>query len=201
MVRMTEDGQGIETPKAVDPRMLLATWANESDEWVRLLVSEVLSTGRPVDQASVDRAYELFRQEKALDERKSRLTPLLVFPLSWPKWWLEPSSRFFRLSMTSKSTPWFGGGPVCWAIRPLWLARMPPPGRPRQPMTPGRWPGACVVPIRSMRRWRCMNRNGLPSVGRCWLVPVRLAAALRCATLGVVMTPTSSLGFGLRETS
>lgn len=74
---MTEGEQGTETPEAVDPRTLLGEWANGSDEWVRLLVSEVLSTGRPVDQASVDRAYELFRQEKALDERKLPAVPEL----------------------------------------------------------------------------------------------------------------------------
>lgn len=53
----------------VDPRALLAEWANSSDEWVRLLVSEVIASGRPVGEAIIDRAYDLFRQEKAFDER------------------------------------------------------------------------------------------------------------------------------------
>ena len=53
----------------VDPRALLADWANSHDEWVRLLVSEVIATGRPVGDATVENAYQLFRQEKALDKR------------------------------------------------------------------------------------------------------------------------------------
>jgi energy-coupling factor transporter ATP-binding protein EcfA2 len=52
-----------------DPRALLAQWANSSDEWVRLVVTEVISTGRPVGEAVADQAYQLFRQEKALDAR------------------------------------------------------------------------------------------------------------------------------------
>ncbi|RZT07925.1 hypothetical protein EV649_7856 [Kribbella sp. VKM Ac-2569] len=31
---------------AVDPRVLLAEWANENDEWVRAIVAEVVSSGR-----------------------------------------------------------------------------------------------------------------------------------------------------------
>lgn len=64
---LTENGS--ETPVTVDPRALLAEFANSSDEWVRLLVSEVISTGRAVETSVVDRAYDLFRQEKGIDER------------------------------------------------------------------------------------------------------------------------------------
>lgn len=53
----------------IDPRALLAGWANSSDEWVCLLVSEVIATGRPVGDPTIEKAYELFRQEKALDPR------------------------------------------------------------------------------------------------------------------------------------
>jgi energy-coupling factor transporter ATP-binding protein EcfA2 len=56
------------TPPA-DPRTLLAEWANASDEWVRLLVAEVIASGRPVGESTIENAYQLFRQEKALDER------------------------------------------------------------------------------------------------------------------------------------
>lgn len=63
------DSSEAETFVAVDPRGLLAEWANSGDEWVRLLVSEVLASGRPVGTTVIDRAYELFRQEKALDDR------------------------------------------------------------------------------------------------------------------------------------
>jgi hypothetical protein len=56
--------------KAVeDPRSVLARWANDGDEWVRHLVSEVLSTSRAATADDLEYAYELFRQEKALDER------------------------------------------------------------------------------------------------------------------------------------
>lgn len=53
----------------VDPRAILAAWANSNDEWVRLLVSEVIATGRPVPATTIEKAYQLFRQEKAVDER------------------------------------------------------------------------------------------------------------------------------------
>jgi ABC-type transport system involved in cytochrome c biogenesis ATPase subunit len=67
MTEETEaDDAGGET---FDPRAMLAQWANSSDEWVRLLVAEVLATGRPVGASVIDSAYKLFRQEKALDSR------------------------------------------------------------------------------------------------------------------------------------
>lgn len=58
-----------QTAPPEDPRTLLARWANSSDEWVRLLVSEVIASSRPVGESTVNQAYELFRQEKALDSR------------------------------------------------------------------------------------------------------------------------------------
>ena len=61
----------------VDPRILLAEWANSGDEWVRSIVAEVISTGRPVSDATIAAAYQLFRQEKALDERTLPLVPPL----------------------------------------------------------------------------------------------------------------------------
>lgn len=69
---MTEGMEVIELEAAVlvDPRALLAEWANANDEWARLLVSEVIATGRPVGAATIEQAYQLFRQEKALDERE-----------------------------------------------------------------------------------------------------------------------------------
>lgn len=59
----------IEAPGALDPRVLLSEWANAGDEWVRLLVAEIIATGRPVGESMIDKAYQLFRQEKALDAR------------------------------------------------------------------------------------------------------------------------------------
>lgn len=66
---MTEQTERTEAPIPVDPRALLAEWANSNDEWVRLLVSEIIASGRPVGEATVDHAYKLFREEKAFDGR------------------------------------------------------------------------------------------------------------------------------------
>jgi hypothetical protein len=69
---VTESGEPslTESNEAIDPRSLLAEWANGNDEWVRLLVGEVIATGRPASEELVAQAYQLFRQEKALDERQ-----------------------------------------------------------------------------------------------------------------------------------
>ena len=52
-----------------DPREALATWANNQDEWLRYIVRQVLSTGRPLPAANIDAAHALFRQEKGLEKR------------------------------------------------------------------------------------------------------------------------------------
>jgi len=52
-----------------DPRAMLATWANGADEWARHIVRHVLSTGRSLSGDQINAACQLFRQEKALDER------------------------------------------------------------------------------------------------------------------------------------
>jgi hypothetical protein len=66
----TAIGSGDEgAPATADPRTLLAIWANEKDEWVRSLVGEIIQSGVQASEAQVDGAYELFRQEKGLDER------------------------------------------------------------------------------------------------------------------------------------
>lgn len=64
---MSDAGQT--EPAGPDPRTALADWANRSDEWARFIVRQVLSTGRPLPSNDVDHAYNLFRQEKSLDER------------------------------------------------------------------------------------------------------------------------------------
>lgn len=63
-----ESSTTIETP-SVDPRAMLANWANHSDEWVRYLVSRVLESRSAVAATDLTYAYELLRQEKAVDER------------------------------------------------------------------------------------------------------------------------------------
>ncbi|MGL5827871.1 MAG: hypothetical protein ACRCYU_24155, partial [Nocardioides sp.] len=64
------ENEQVAVQTTVDPRVLLAEWANDGDEWVRLLVSEVVATGRSASADTIEKAYQLFRQEKALDERK-----------------------------------------------------------------------------------------------------------------------------------
>jgi hypothetical protein len=57
---------------------MITEWANENDEWVRYIVHKVLETGRALPPADEDEAYQLFRQEKALDERELPPTPKLA---------------------------------------------------------------------------------------------------------------------------
>lgn len=64
------ESTGSEQSSLVDPRGLLAEWANTKDEWVRLLVAEVLASGRSVGAATIEKAYKLFREEKELDRRE-----------------------------------------------------------------------------------------------------------------------------------
>ncbi|MFH5230818.1 AAA family ATPase [Antrihabitans spumae] len=66
----TQGENDINTEVPVDPRHALAEWANEHDEWIRLIVREVLATRRSVGADAIDDAYRLFRQEKALDKRE-----------------------------------------------------------------------------------------------------------------------------------
>jgi hypothetical protein len=65
-VATTED----EPTNILDPRALLATWANENDEWVRFAASEVIASAGPLTEPQLDSAYALFRQQKGLDERE-----------------------------------------------------------------------------------------------------------------------------------
>ncbi|WP_241991121.1 AAA family ATPase [Cryobacterium sp. Hh38] len=81
MTTVDPDGEsGLVEPavaELLDPRALLADWANAKDEWVRLLVAEVIATARPVGESTAEKAYQLFRQEKALDERELPVVPQL----------------------------------------------------------------------------------------------------------------------------
>src|SRR5690349_21855841 len=49
-------------------RALLVEWANQQDGWVRLLVSEVLSTSTSVADDYLDELYQTFVVEKGLAE-------------------------------------------------------------------------------------------------------------------------------------
>lgn len=65
-----------------DPRAALADWANQSDEWARYIVREVLSAGRPLPPDEIDHAYDLLRQEKSLDKRVLPAEPRLEIEVS-----------------------------------------------------------------------------------------------------------------------
>jgi len=71
-------GAGQENPSPPDPRETLAEWANEQDEWVRLIVRQVLGSGRALSAGDIDVAYALLRQEKGLDERSLAVEPDLA---------------------------------------------------------------------------------------------------------------------------
>lgn len=79
-----------------DPRQLLAKWANSNSEWIRLLTSEVLVSGRPVSAATIDQAYALLRQENGLEQRVLATVPPLE--LEAPRDISAPSLRLIRLS-------------------------------------------------------------------------------------------------------
>ncbi|ORA62787.1 hypothetical protein BST23_19820 [Mycolicibacterium elephantis] len=65
-----------------DPRAMLARFANEHDEWVRLIVRHVLDTGEALEAGQIDQVYRLFRQEKALDARTEPAVPPLTLGFS-----------------------------------------------------------------------------------------------------------------------
>ncbi|MBK8075065.1 MAG: AAA family ATPase [Kineosporiaceae bacterium] len=75
-------GEGSIDATVVDPRAVLADWANRNDEWVRFIVKQVLTLGRPLAPEDADYAYRLFRQEKLLDARALPPEPHLENVLS-----------------------------------------------------------------------------------------------------------------------
>lgn len=64
--------------KRQDPRDLLSEWANTSDEWVRYIVRHILNGGGPLRGEGESKAYELFRQENAIDDRELPVEKPLV---------------------------------------------------------------------------------------------------------------------------
>ena len=82
--------------KRLDPRGMLREWANSSDEWVRHIVSHVLTGGGPLGSDEKAASYELFRQEKAFDPRLLPTEELLAT--------LEPEEEAIEpLTLTSLS--------------------------------------------------------------------------------------------------
>ncbi len=76
-VEPTSSGAAIGTTVG-DPRLLLADYANGADEWVRYIVADVLANGISTPETKIAEAYDLFRQEKALDERVLPPVPLIA---------------------------------------------------------------------------------------------------------------------------
>lgn len=74
---ITQAGAASPSARPTDPRVLLAEWANGVDEWVRLVVGEAITTGRPVAPSVIQNAYKLFREEKSLDQREMPAVPPL----------------------------------------------------------------------------------------------------------------------------
>lgn len=59
----------------LDPRLALADWANEQDEWIRRIARLVLSSGRQLTKPDIDTVYQLFLEEKQLLERSVAYEP------------------------------------------------------------------------------------------------------------------------------
>ncbi|KUH70724.1 hypothetical protein AU184_03740 [Mycolicibacterium novocastrense] len=78
MTAEEQDASYEEGPRAPDPRETLAAWANDQDEWLRFIVRNVLSSGRPLAEGVLEQAYALFRQEKGLDPRSLLAEPPLA---------------------------------------------------------------------------------------------------------------------------
>ncbi|BCP26264.1 hypothetical protein [Mycobacterium intracellulare] len=80
---MSDDAVGgSEASRDDDPRVMLARFANQHDEWVRLIARDVLDTGEALDAGRIDYVYRLFRQEKALDARTEPAIPPLTLGFS-----------------------------------------------------------------------------------------------------------------------
>lgn len=74
----TEQEEIDSTSAAADPRQTLAAWANGQAEWIRQIVRKVIGSSRALSEQDIDLAYELFRQEKAIDQRTLPIEPPLA---------------------------------------------------------------------------------------------------------------------------
>jgi hypothetical protein len=54
-------------PDAITVRSLLVNWANDQDKWIRHLVSDVIASGKPTNNAQLDRrcAKHFFERERS----------------------------------------------------------------------------------------------------------------------------------------
>ena len=69
----------------LEPREMLATWANDHDEWLRRLVQLVLKSSSRMSIADCGSVYSLFLEEKGLNERRSPSEPKLAVSASAPE--------------------------------------------------------------------------------------------------------------------
>ncbi len=93
-----------------DPRSVLADWANQNDEWVRFVVGQVLSSGRALSADDIDNAYEIFRQEKALEKRVVPRVAALAAKFGSDQ--VEEPLAILRLSDVSGVNALQGGGVI-----------------------------------------------------------------------------------------
>ena len=63
-----------------DPRSTLAQWANNSDEWIRRIVRQVLGSISQVSESEQARIYRLLLEEKGINDRTLPTEPLLASP-------------------------------------------------------------------------------------------------------------------------
>ena len=59
-------------------RQVLVDWANDQDEWVRAIVSEVIATGRELSGPALDHALSALLAEKGLSGEQAPRVPKLV---------------------------------------------------------------------------------------------------------------------------
>ena len=63
-----------------DPRSSLAQWANNSDEWIRRIVRQVLGSSDQISESEQELIYRLLVEEKGIDRRTLPTEPLLGSP-------------------------------------------------------------------------------------------------------------------------
>ena len=63
-----------------DPRIVLAQWVNNSDEWIRSIVRQVLGSNDQISEAELAQIYQLLKEEKGIDGRVLSTQPPIAEP-------------------------------------------------------------------------------------------------------------------------
>ena len=63
-----------------DPRIALAQWVNNSDEWIRSIVRQVLGSSDQISEAELAQIYQLLKEEKGIDDRVLSTQPPIAEP-------------------------------------------------------------------------------------------------------------------------